>query len=178
MERISIVGTSCSGKSTLAKVISAKFVIPYVELDDIHWQPGWKELEDAEFISLTKAEVDRSCWVIDGNYPAVRALVWSRATTIIWLDYSFPLVLAQAIKRSFYRALSKDRVCSGNVESFRQSFFSKESVILWVIKTHRKNRNNYARFLNQELANTASICILKSPQETKEFISALEGKRA
>ncbi|BAY66273.1 topology modulation protein [Calothrix brevissima NIES-22] len=43
MQRISVVGTTGSGKTTLARQISQCLNIPHVELDYLHWEPNWIE---------------------------------------------------------------------------------------------------------------------------------------
>ena len=143
MNRIVIIGTSCSGKTTLAKKIQVILNVTHIELDALHWKPNWVEREDNEFKSLVEKAVKNKNWVIDGNYSIVRDILWSRATTIIWLNYSFPLVLYRSISRSFKRSATKEVIFSGNVESFKRSFLSKESIILWVIKTHALKKKKY-----------------------------------
>jgi hypothetical protein len=39
--RIAVVGDG--GKSTLARALSAKTGLPYIEMDALHWNPGWVE---------------------------------------------------------------------------------------------------------------------------------------
>ncbi len=43
MQRISVIGTSGSGKTTVARRIAESLGFPHVELDALHWEPGWKE---------------------------------------------------------------------------------------------------------------------------------------
>ena len=42
--RIAVVGTSGSGKTTLAKALAAQLALPYIELDALNWQAGWRDL--------------------------------------------------------------------------------------------------------------------------------------
>ena len=48
MKRIMVVGCPGSGKSTVAIKIAQKLVLPVVNLDKIHYAPGWQELTKAE----------------------------------------------------------------------------------------------------------------------------------
>lgn len=39
--------------------------------------------------------------MVAGNYGAVRDLLWPRADTIVWMDYSLPLVLHRLTARTY-----------------------------------------------------------------------------
>ncbi len=87
MRRVSVVGTSGSGKSRLARELAGALAVPYVELDAIFHQRGWVPLPGDEFTARVAAAVAADGWVIDGNYSkATHPLVWPRADTVIWLD--------------------------------------------------------------------------------------------
>ena len=87
MARVVVIGTSCVGKTTFAQALARVLNFPHVELDSLHWQPNWIPRPPEEFRALTAEALAKDCWITDGNYGAVRDLVWSRATTIIWLNY-------------------------------------------------------------------------------------------
>src|SRR5689334_2254401 len=103
--RIAVVGTSGSGKTTLARRIADQLSIPYIELDAINWQPGWRALNEddpAELRRRVDQATDRSAWVLDGNYgSSLGTLVPSKASHLVWLDYDRPIVMARVIRRSF-----------------------------------------------------------------------------
>ena len=40
--RLAVIGTSCSGKSTLAKKVANKLGIRYIEQDKLFWLPHWQ----------------------------------------------------------------------------------------------------------------------------------------
>jgi len=151
MDRILVVGTSCSGKSTFGRSLSSQFGHAYVDLDELHWGPNWTPKPDPQFRQLIDAAISNPRWVVAGNYGKVRDLLWSRATCIIWLNYSFPTVFGRAIRRSIKRVWNKEELFSGNRESFRRSFLSRKSILLWVITTFRRRR----RELNDLRLNTA-----------------------
>jgi len=46
MQRINVVGTSGSGKTTVARRAAEALGVPFVELDALHWEPGWQEAPD------------------------------------------------------------------------------------------------------------------------------------
>jgi adenylate kinase family enzyme len=84
-QRISVVGTTGSGKTTVARQISGCLKLPYIELDALYWDENWTGVSDPifreRFISAVRAEQ----WVIDGNYSRIRSLVWDRADTVVYL---------------------------------------------------------------------------------------------
>ena len=61
-------------------------------------------------------------WVVDGNYNMVRDIVWQRATTLAWLNLSFPVVFWRALSRTVIRSFGRRTLFSGNKESIRQVF--------------------------------------------------------
>jgi adenylate kinase family enzyme len=167
--RIVIVGASCSGKSTLARRLAGDLGRPHIELDALHWGPGWTPRPLPEFRARVAAAVEAEFWVADGNYSVVRDLVWPRATAIVWLNLPFPLVLARALARTCRRIVSREPVCGDNRETLRQTFFDRNSILLWVIKTHHKTRRRYRRELTDEALPGMAIFELRSRAEAEAF---------
>jgi len=87
MQRINVVGTSCSGKTTLARAIARRRDLPSVELDALFWGPSWEPVPADLFRSRVSDAVAAERWVLDGGYSNVRPIIWERADTIVWLDY-------------------------------------------------------------------------------------------
>ena len=79
--RVSVVGNSGSGKTTIATALSAALNAPHLELDGVFHQPGWVPLEEAEFRRRVAEFVAAPRWVADGNYSAVQDLVWAPLTS-------------------------------------------------------------------------------------------------
>jgi adenylate kinase family enzyme len=98
--RISVVGTSGSGKTTLARQISQRLAIPHVELDALHHEPDWQEAPIDVFRKRVEQSLSSDSWVVDGNYSKVRDIVWSRADTVVWLDYSLPVIMTRLLRRT------------------------------------------------------------------------------
>ena len=49
--KINVVGTSGSGKSTVARQLAEKFALPHIELDKLFWRPQWQGTPDDEFLA-------------------------------------------------------------------------------------------------------------------------------
>jgi adenylate kinase family enzyme len=121
--RIVVIGTSGAGKTTLANKLAAKFDLPCIELDGPQWQPNWQALTETnpkEFVRRVSAATTAPAWVSDGNYAIVRDLIWNRATHLVWLDYSRPVIMRRAIKRSIVRAFDQTELWAGNKEDWRR----------------------------------------------------------
>ena len=42
IQRMVIIGATGSGKTTLGRRVAQKLRLPLVDLDELHWLPGWK----------------------------------------------------------------------------------------------------------------------------------------
>lgn len=51
MQRINVVGTSASGKSTFARALAEKLGLAYIELDNLFWLDDWQQSADADFFA-------------------------------------------------------------------------------------------------------------------------------
>ena len=178
MKRIIIIGTSCSGKSTAAKQLSDTLDVPYIELDALNWLPDWTERDPEAFKALVGDALSATEeWVLDGNYSRVRDMSWARADTILWLNYPFRIVFYRALKRTFRRVIYKEKLFAGNVETFRQQFLSHDSILLWVLITHRRNKKRYAALIQNQVYSHIHFHIFNKPSELERFLASLKHRQ-
>jgi len=88
MERVLVMGSSGSGKSTFARRLSEITGIPVVSLDALYWRPGWMPSDAKEF---GRRVTDADCqprWIMDGNYTSHGGGEMRRrvADCVIWFD--------------------------------------------------------------------------------------------
>lgn len=145
--RIVVVGTSGSGKSTMAKALSEALGVPHVEMDALNWAADWRDLtahDPEEFRRRVAGAAAGEAWVIDGNYTKVRSALWPRATAFVWMDPPRSTVMRQVIWRSFSRAVTKQELWpgTGNKELFRK-WLDKEHPIRWAWDNFALNRERY-----------------------------------
>jgi adenylate kinase family enzyme len=174
MTRVVVIGTSCVGKTTFAQALARVLSFPHVELDALYWQPNWIPRPSEEFRALTAQALSQDRWVTDGNYGVVRDLIWSRATTVIWLNYGFPLVLWRALTRTVRRVLTQEELFSANRESLRMVFFSRESILWWVLTTFHRRRKQYRVLFDRRTSPQLVYVELRNPSEAKHFLAGLE----
>src|SRR5438128_780842 len=101
--RITVIGTSGAGKTTMSQRLAAILGLAHIELDALHWQPNWTESTRDDLRRRVGNALDAEAWVVDGNYTHLHDLVWARADTVVWLDYSFPVVFGRVLARSLRR---------------------------------------------------------------------------
>ena len=174
LRRVSVVGTSCSGKTTFAENLAQILNVKHIELDALSWLPDWVERPKNEFLDLAKKAADDEAWVFDGNYSLTREMVWGRATAIIWLNYSFPRTFYRALNRTTRRVLSGETICAGNRETFKQSFMSRDSILLWVLTTYHEKRRRYSKLLSENNFSEKRIFIFRHPKEAEEFLQQIK----
>jgi adenylate kinase family enzyme len=174
MSRIVVVGTSCAGKTTLAKKIACALDLPHVEMDAIYWRPDWEPSPTEEFCASMSEALVGDRWITDGNYSIARDIVWRRATALIWLNYPFPLVFGRALSRTVRRSISGEELFSGNRETLRGNFLSADSMLLWVLKTHWKRQKEYPRLFREDEFSHLRIIELNGPRATDAFVAEYE----
>ncbi len=172
MARYVVIGTSGSGKTTLARQIAERLEIPHIELDALHWEPDWTSAGDVVLRERVDAATGLPDWALDGNYSKVRDVIWSRATHLIWLDYSFPLVFWRVFSRTVRRAILREELWNGNRESLRL-LFSQESILVWVLKTYWRRRREYPELLARPEYSHLTVFRFRTPRETKKWLAAL-----
>jgi adenylate kinase family enzyme len=173
--RIVVVGTTSSGKSTLAKRLADKLCADFIELDALHWEPNWQEAELNVFRERVDAATNSEAWVVAGNYHIARDLIWPKAEAVIWLDYSLPVVFWRLLTRTIRRALYQEELWNGNREKFwwHLKLWSEESLFHWLFKTYWRRKREYRLLLAEPQHTHLRTFHFKSPKRTKEWLSNL-----
>lgn len=171
--RITVYGPSGSGKSTLGIALAERLGLPYVDLDHVfHRGPTWDDdlsVEEfrAEVAAWLAAHPDG--WVIAGNYSTVRDMILPDAETAIWLDLPFLTVYRRLAWRTISRAITGEELFNGNRESLRQTFFSRDSMLLWGITAWRPHHRNVRAALT-EPGLRARAYVLKTPGQVRYLL--------
>lgn len=137
--RVCILGSSCSGKSTLAQKMGAEMNAPVIHLDQLAHEPGtnWKRRPDDELIKAHDEAILGERWVIEGNYGVCLPQRLQRATSVIYLDKPIWLCLWRYLRRS----LRKRGTRPGGLQGTRDAFNWE---MPWYILTyHPQQRAGY-----------------------------------
>ena len=173
-QRIVVYGPSGSGKSTVARQIAAALTLPVVELDALFHRPNWQPTPEDEFrakILEALGRHDRG-WVCDGNYDLARDLILPLAETVVWLRLPFRVVYGRLLKRTITRFRTRELLWETNRESFRQTFLSRDSILLWGISHWRAHFRNVRQALKQ-IPHHATVVELYSMRDVEQLLASL-----
>ncbi|MGD0464036.1 MAG: adenylate kinase [Tepidisphaeraceae bacterium] len=173
MRRVVVIGASCSGKTTLAESTAQRLELPHFEMDSMVWGPNWSLPSDEQLLAQVKSIIEHEAWVVDGVFPEHRDLVWARADTIIWLNYPMTLVFSRALRRTLKRCITRQPLGEHNVETWRRTFFSSRSQLLWVIHSWRKRRRDYPKIFRRPENRHLRILRFSSPRQAEAWLAAL-----
>lgn len=174
-KRIIVTGSSNAGKSTLAECLASRLGVPYIELDALHWEPGWVEAKLDVFHDRIYAATEPESWVMAGNYLSKQQDVsWPRADTIVFLDLSLPTLLQRCISRSWRRWRSQEALYGENREDFWEHLMlwdTEKSLIAHIIRTHRRRRRDYDVMSRDPRWAHLSFIRLRSVDEIEDWLA-------
>lgn len=114
--KITIIGPSSGGKSTLARKIGTKFNIPRLEIDKLWFYYGGHKLSLRKNSTIEQKELVRERimadvksflsqydnWVIDGTYSKIQRLIANEADTVIYINRPLYKRVFSHLKRIFW----------------------------------------------------------------------------
>lgn len=172
--RISVIGSTGSGKTTAARALAERLGFRHIEMDAVFWKPNWGETPDDEFLPAIDRATRGDRWVMDGNYSRTRPIVWPRLDTIVWLDYRFHVVFLRLLRRTIQRSWSKEELWPGCEERFRKSFLSTDSILVWLFRTFWRRRRNVPNALAQPEHEHIRVYRFRTPRAFRNWLESIE----
>lgn len=182
MQRLSVVGSTGAGKSTLARAIAGRLAVPYFELDAFMHQAGWHPRPDSEFLDEVEKATSGAGWVVDGNYRrfVIEGPVWQRADTVVWLDLPRRTIMRQVIARTVRRAVTREVLWNGNREPL-SNFISRDpddNVILWAWVKYHEFVQRYLDAMADPRWGGINFVRLRSHAEARSWLESIEAAAA
>lgn len=173
LRRVVVIGTTGSGKTTLARELALALGAEHVELDAYRHGPNWTETPDDDFVRRIGRALSGERWLADGNYSVTRGTVWPRATAIVWLDYTFGVVFWRLLLRTLRRGILRETLWNGNKENLFEHFFTRNSLFLWAIKSHWRRRRTVPSELAEPQYAHLRVVRLRSPREASRWLARI-----
>ena len=160
MRRVAVFGTTGSGKSWLAERLAERAGLRVVELDALFWGRDWQPAPVDLFRHRVERETNEDGWIV----------VWHPADTLVWLDLPLPVVMSRLLRRTVKRAVTREELWgTGNRETLSNAFLSRNSILLYALKTHGRNRERFAKECDA-LAGEKRVVRLRSQRDIERFV--------
>ncbi|RXZ77469.1 DNA topology modulation protein [Paenibacillaceae bacterium] len=164
MNRILVIGSGGSGKSTLSQKLSNILDLPVIHLDTYFWNPNWVSKPNEEWDKIVEQFTNEDHWIIDGNYSRTMDIRIKKADLIIFLDMPRLLCIYRIIKRRImYHNKTRPDLNAECKEKLDWEF------IKWVWNYRKRSRMNTLKKLEQ-IKEHQQVIILKTRKQVNEFI--------
>ena len=145
MNKILIVGSVGSGKTTLAKKISKILNYPHFELDqvahaDIPDRPKRSDVEQVGIIKTIDSEHDN--WIFEGVFREAHRVIYELADLIIYLDMPMGIRKYQIVMRYIKQQFMLEH------SHYKSNFKMLKLMFKWT-NDFEYNRYEFEKFLNQ-----------------------------
>lgn len=167
MERILIIGCAGAGKTTLSRRLGEKLNLPVVHLDSIFWSPGnWEHLEKEDFDNALRLELEKSQWIIEGNYDRTLTMRLNCCDTVIWLDYSGFVCMIRWFKRMI---VNRGKVRVDMAPGCREKFEWEFAKDIWTF--NKEKRSKYEAMFAEQ--TDKKIFRFKTCRQLEQFLQSL-----
>jgi len=171
LRRVQVIGPSCAGKTTLGLALAQRLGLRFVDLDELFWEPGWREAPPAVFTARLAQAMQTDGWVLAGNYlGTTRAQVWPALDTLLVLDMGLLRVLGRALRRTVRRGLDGSPCCNGNTEQLSR-LLHHDGVLRYTTRTWRARHRLYATLPTAPALAHARVQLLRTPQAAEHWLA-------
>jgi adenylate kinase family enzyme len=162
--KIHIIGSVGSGKTTLARRLAARFNLPHHELDNVVWKrtdTGDIRRSEKERNEYLKSIVKTDSWIIEGVHYEWVAESFEKADIIIFLDLSYRKRKYRIIRRFIMQKLGLEKA------NYAPTFKIFRKMFVWNRYFEEKSKQEIMTMLG---VYQNKLCIVKEPIELEKNI--------
>lgn len=169
INRISIIGGSGTGKTTLSENMAKELNMPVYHLDGINYHEKWQSRDKQERDKMIIEKINENKWIIDGTYTTTLEQRLNRSDFIIYLDYSSWAQIKGVMGRFFKNHGKEKAEIPGCNEQMNARFF------FWVLNW-RKNKR--AEVMSQvKKIEPSKVLIFKNRRQLNKWYKKEFGKK-
>jgi adenylate kinase family enzyme len=166
--RILVIGSGASGKTTFSLRLSEQTGLPLHHLDALYWSTGWQSSERNAWRAKVNELVRAERWIIDGSYGDSLDIRMPRADLVVFFDLPRYRCLWNLVKRRFKYAAWTGRQRPGMPAGCPERIYG--SFVKWVWQYPSKSKPDVLAALEQYKTPGARIFILRSYREMEALI--------
>ena len=164
-----MLGSSGSGKSTMARRLGDLLGLEVIHLDSYYWKPDWVPTPPDEWKHILKGLLARDRWVMDGNYPQSLEQRIDRADTVVFLDLNRYICLWRCLRRfARHRGHNRPELAPGCYEKIDGEF------LRWIWRYPLDIKPQILDTLRRR-TGSVSIYRISSAREMERVLDQMEG---
>lgn len=161
LHRVAIVGISGSGKSILARKLTAKLGLPLIYMDTLFWEGNWKAVPEEQYLQKHAEVIQKDNWIIEGYIDEKMKDRAKRADLILYLDYPGYICAWRVFLRWLkHRNESRPELPKEAIEKLNLQF-------IWMVLM-RKERHGIEEAIKH--VNSSKIVRFHSPTELHSYL--------
>ena len=162
LQKIIVIGSPGSGKSTFSRRLRDITSLPLYHLDMIWHKPDRTTITKEEFDRRLSEILSTDKWIIDGNYQRTIEIRLEKCDAVFLMDFPLEICLAGAAARVGTKRDDLPWVEDELDEEFRQ----------WIVDFPNEKLPQIYQMLDKYSGK--NIIIFKSRQEANEYLQKLE----
>jgi adenylate kinase family enzyme len=152
----------------LAARLSALTGIPWHQVDDLTYEPGWVQVPVEEQRRRIEAICAGERWILDTAYSSWIDVPLARVQLIVALDLPRAVSFARLLRRTVARVVDGRSICNGNRETLR-TMLARDSILLWHFRAFASKRRRIDAWEKAGLP----VVRLRSARAVEEWVSAI-----
>lgn len=168
MKRILIIGNVGSGKTTFARKLAGKTKLPLVHLDKLYWRGNWEHAGQEEFDGILQKELERSEWIMDGNFSRTLPHRIKYCDTVFYFDLPVAVCLAGITGRIFQNYGKTREDMGGSCPEY----FDRHKISLYqgALTFNRRHRRDYYELLSK--AEGVEVIVFRNRRQADRYLRA------